>query len=332
MKYALATALFLACTAGETPTNAPAERTFQFTYQTTIGPFEKGLGPIDVFVPLAHDTEQQTILSRTVTSTFSGTEGREREYGNEFWHGTVDEWDGQPMQVSVEYTVQRRPFERPPMDDDSRPPLSQFERTRHAQFLSPNENVPVAVPILEPILADLRGATRRRDPGVVARAIYDWIVDNVEYKKIGTGWGNGDTYWACTERYGNCTDFHSLFNSLARTEGIPARFEIGFPISEERPGGKVGGYHCWTRFFLPGVGWLPIDASEAFKYPEKRDDFYGSQAADRIHFTTGRDLELGDGHESGALNYFIYPHVEIAGQRYHGEIVNQFSYRDVAGD
>src|SRR5437667_11576019 len=27
------------------------------------------------------------------------------------------------------------------------------------------------------------------------------------------------------------------------------------------------------------------------------------------------DLELGDGHTTGPLNYFIYPHVEVAGKR-----------------
>jgi transglutaminase-like putative cysteine protease len=78
-------------------------------------------------------------------------------------------------------------------------------------------------------------------PAERARAIYDWVVENVEYKKVGTGWGNGDTFWACSERYGNCTDFHALFISLARTEGIPARFEMGFPVPDSRPSGEIGG-------------------------------------------------------------------------------------------
>ena len=43
------------------------------------------------------------------------------------------------------------------------------------------------------------------DSGGDRQAIYDWVVDNVEYKKVGSGWGNGDTFWACSERYGNCT-------------------------------------------------------------------------------------------------------------------------------
>jgi hypothetical protein len=165
------------------------------------------------------------------------------------------------------------------------------------------------------------------DPALLARATYDWVVDNVEYKKTGSGWGNGDSYWACTERYGNCTDFHALFISLARTQGIPARFEIGFPISEERSAGDVGGYHCWVEFYLPETGWFPIDASEAFKQPEKREFFYGSHPSDRIHFTTGRDLRLGRDHVGRPLNYFIYPYVEVAGEPFQGEIEKSFSFR-----
>src|SRR5256886_4489847 len=137
----------------------------------------------------------------------------------------------------------------------------------------------------------------------------------MEYKKVGTGWGNGDTFWACSARYGNCTDFHALFISLARAEGIPAKFEIGFPIPEDRTSGVIDGYHCWTEFHLPDVGWFPIDASEAWKHRERRDLYFGTQPADRIQFTIGRDLELGDGHTTGPLNYFIYPHVEVAGKR-----------------
>ena len=117
------------------------------------------------------------------------------------------------------------------------------------------------------------------------------------------------------ERYGNCTDFHSLFISLARTEGIPARFEMGFPVPLDRSSGQISGYHCWVEFYLPETGWFPIDASEAAKHPEKRELLYGTQPADRIHFSTGRDLRLGPDHRDAPLNYFVYPHVEVDGEK-----------------
>ena len=195
-----------------------------------------------------------------------------------------------------------------------------------SRFLGANQRVVVDHPILEPILAEIRASSPGDDPAKRARAIYDWVVDNVEYKKVGSGWGTGDTVWACSERYGNCTDFHSLFISLARTEGIPARFQMGFPIPADRPAGRIAGYHCWVELWLPDVGWVPIDASEAFKHPEKRELFYGTHPADRMKFTTGRDLRLGPEHRGRALNYFIYPYLEAGAERVPADVRGRFRF------
>ena len=106
-------------------------------------------------------------------------------------------------------------------------PLEDSERTRFAQSLGPNRRVVVDHPMLDPIRAEIRSAVGAGDKAATARGIYDWVVDNVEYKKVGRGWGNGDTFRACNERYGNCTDFHALFISLARTE------VVHLPVVEE---------------------------------------------------------------------------------------------------
>ena len=190
--------------------------------------------------------------------------------------------------------------------------------------------MPVGQEILQPILEEIHASRENDSPAATARAIYDWVVDNVEYKKVGSGWGNGDTYWACSERYGNCTDFHALFISLARSEGIPARFEIGFPVPLDRPAGTIGGYHCWVQFYLPDQGWVPIDASEAAKHPEQRELLFGTHPADRIHFTTGRDLVFTPGSAAMPLNYFIYPYVEVGGKPWRVDLETSFSYREVS--
>jgi len=38
-----------------------------------------------------------------------------------------------------------------------------------------------------------------------------------------------------------------------------------------RGSGEIGGYHCWAEFYLRGYGWVPVDTSEGWKQPEKRD-------------------------------------------------------------
>ncbi len=87
----------------------------------------------------------------------------------------------------------------------------------------------------------------------------------------------------------------------------------------------MSGYHCWVEFFIGGIGWIPIDASEAKKHPERRDLFFGSHPADRIQLTLGRDLQLGEGHRSGPLNYFVYPVVELDGELLEG-VETRFRY------
>jgi len=304
---------------------AAEARRFVFEYEVVVESIPSGVGPVNVFVPLASDSERQKVVAEEIDSSIPGAVAFENDYGNRFFRGEVAQSDGQPISVKVTTTIERR-FSRREPPQVSRG-VSAGERESLAAFLGPNERVVIGHPVLEPIRAEVRDLARGDDPAALARAIYDWVVDNVEYKKVGTGWGNGDTFWACNERYGNCTDFHALFISLARTEGIPARFLIGFPVPEERSSGEISGYHCWVEFYLPEVGWFPIDASEAFKHPEKREFFYGTHSSDRVHFTTGRDLRLGEGHRGKSLNYFIYPHVEVSGAPWAGRLENSFSYR-----
>jgi len=305
----------------ETATETLAEtREFRFEYRVEIPMPSPGAGPIHVFVPIAADTKAQKILQLEIETELQGRIETEAVYGNRFWHGVIAADRTETASIDLRYTVARRVLRAGDAPEAG---------TAAERFLAPNERVVVAHPVLEPILKEIQSASKGEGKPARARAIYDWIVDNVEYKKLGSGWGNGDTFWACTERYGNCTDFHSLFISLARTEGIPARFEMGFSIPLDREEGWVSGYHCWVEFWLPEVGWFPIDASEAFKHPEKRELFYGTQPADRLHFTTGRDLRLGPDHLDRPLNYFIYPYVEVAGRSSDLEIKTQFRYREV---
>ena len=103
----------------------------------------------------------------------------------------------------------------------------------------------------------------------------------VKYDKTGKGWGRGDIYYACEARRGNCTDFHAIFIGYARAMGIPARFAIGFPLPADRGAGQIAGYHCWAEFYAKGIGWVPVDASEAAKNPAKREYFFGAHDENR---------------------------------------------------
>ena len=100
---------------------------------------------------------------------------------------------------------------------------------------------------------------------------------------------------------------------------------MGIPIPEHKKAGKIPGYHCWAEFYIKDVGWFSLDASEAQKYPKKREELFAQLDANRIQFTIGRDIAL-PGAQADPVNYSIYPHVEIDGKVYH-KMKTEFSFQ-----
>ena len=150
-----------------------------------------------------------------------------------------------------------------------------------------------------------------------ARGMYRDVIARMAYDKTTPGWGRGDTRRACLLGKGNCTDFHSLFISMARAERIPARFKIGVVIPEGGSG-VIAGYHCWAEFYADAQGWVSVDASEAWKHPELADHYFGSWDANRFLISVGRNIELSPRQQGEPVNIFLYPYVEVNGQVFSG--------------
>ena len=152
------------------------------------------------------------------------------------------------------------------------------------------------------------------DPLQKAQAIYQYVLKHMQYDKSGDGWGRGDALYACQVGKGNCTDFHALFISLAKASGIPARFFMGIPLPKDPAGKPSSGYHCWAEFYIAGRGWIPVDASEAWKNKSKSEYFFGNLDPDRIMISEGRGIRLSPKQDGPDLNYLSKPYVEIDGK------------------
>ena len=100
---------------------------------------------------------------------------------------------------------------------------------------------------------------------------------------------------------------------MARSQGVPARFIIGFPVPADKTEATISGYHCWAEAYDRRRGWLPLDASEAYK-SKRNDAYFGKIPSDRIEFTVGRDLLLEPPQQGEPLNFFIYPYLEQDGR------------------
>ena len=108
-----------------------------------------------------------------------------------------------------------------------RGPASKFVKPARGEtilrFLEADDKVPVGGKPLDL----LKDKTVPRETLAAARLFYETVNRHMRYSKEGKGWGQGDAVWACDSKYGNCTDFHSLFIALARAHKIPGKFEIG---------------------------------------------------------------------------------------------------------
>ena len=90
--------------------------------------------------------------------------------------------------------------------------------SRLARYLQADALVPITGKPLELI----KDRELPDDPMRKARMLYDAVNNHMRYGKDHEGWGRGDSVWACDSKTGNCSDFHSLFISLARNQKIPA--------------------------------------------------------------------------------------------------------------
>jgi transglutaminase-like putative cysteine protease len=305
-------------------TSSLQERTFQFTYTAEVHDIPSGSKDVQIWLPYPQSDQYQKILKAKVSAPYPSQILAAPEYGNQMVHIDVKNPSAASILVTMEFTVERTEHVHKAFTDvastvPSAPPDL-------ARWLQPDHLVPLDQRIRELSAEVTAGKTTDL---AKARAIYDYVLANMKYDKTGTGWGNGDIYWACDAKRGNCTDFHSLFIGLARSAGIPAKFEIGFPLPPGGTSGEIGGYHCWAEFYLKDYGWIPIDASEAWKDPSKREYFFGAHDANRVQFSVGRDLILAPPQAGPPLNFFVYPYVEVGGKPV-SSVNKKFSFRDAS--
>ncbi|MDR0660457.1 MAG: transglutaminase domain-containing protein [Prevotellaceae bacterium] len=109
------------------------------------------------------------------------------------------------------------------------------------------------------------------NPYIVVRKIFDWITDHYpwagvrEYSTI----PNIPEY-VIDNNHGDCGQVSLLFITLARYNGIPAKWQSGFMM---HPNGV--NLHDWAEVYYEGVGWVPVDQSFGRKdYFEKDEERY----------------------------------------------------------
>lgn len=95
------------------------------------------------------------------------------------------------------------------------------------------------------------------DPYQKMKKIFTWVDENFpwagarEYSTI-----DNIPAYVLANNHGDCGQVTLLFITLARYNGIPARWQSGFMM---HPDGL--NLHDWSEFYIEGTGWIPMDQS-----------------------------------------------------------------------
>lgn len=308
------------------PAAPAAVRSFELSYGFVVEEVPASANSVEAWIPIPPSNSRQTVHAWRLEQDYPWKVVTDAEYGNEFlWvdltRARRDANGNIPVTLHIDASrIACRPL------DQQRVYEGAASDALMARFLAPDRLVP-----LEGKVASEASAVLAVKPASVvetARRLYDHVVDTVVYDKsgpVGT-WGRGDAVYACDVRKGNCTDFHSLLIGELRSQGIPARFFIGFTVPNEAPEGEISGYHCWAEFYDPQYGWVPVDASDASKNgAARREELFGGLCFNRLEFTLGRDIRVPGIPEP--QNFFIYPYIAVDGQK-HDTYDKAFSYRN----
>jgi transglutaminase-like putative cysteine protease len=159
-----------------------------------------------------------------------------------------------------------------------------------------------------------------------ARAVYQWVVENTTRDPNVKGCGTGEVEKVIAKRGGKCADISSVFVSIARAAGVPAREVFGLRLGKKDKEDMTGGHHCWAEFYVPGYGWVPADPADVrkimladnldLKGARKIIDYYfGAVDEYRVALARGgRGYYLNPRQNDGPLNYFMYPYAEVNGK------------------
>lgn len=329
LRAAVVSVLLLAPAPGAAA-DAPRQRQGRVTMEVQVKAPE-GAREVRVWIPYPVSDADQEITGAAVTGNPTAT-GVHKDPGSGSsilyaeWKGAAGE-----RRLTYAFTVLRREvLHRELADAGEKTPRGELAEHLDLSWLGGSEQR-----IREQAAAVVGDRTSTLEK---ARAIYEWVADNMRRDPDAKACGSCDVERLLSARMGKCADVHTVFVALCRAAGVPARDLWGIRLPKEKEGDMTKRQHCWAEFFLPGTGWVPVDvadvhkvvlerklsAAEAKSLPE-RAYFFGSIEENRVLLGSARGA-LTPPQAAGPLVYFMYPYAEADGRPLGEDINFNFGY------
>jgi hypothetical protein len=108
------------------------------------------------------------------------------------------------------------------------------------------------------------------NPYWIARKLFNWLIAHMEYKLSG-GWETAPQ--VLKRGSGSCSEYTFSYLALTRAAGIPSRY-VGSYVMRGDDASWDDVFHRWAEIYLPGYGWVPVDANAG----DKEEPFKQAQA------------------------------------------------------
>jgi len=123
------------------------------------------------------------------------------------------------------------------------------------RFLADDDKYRLKDPVIQDAVKEAVG--KADNPYWIARDIYDYLREKLEYKRIG-GWDVAPT--VLQRGSGSCSEYAFVYIAMCRAAGLPARY-VGSVVVRGEEASFDFVYHRWVEVYLPGYGWVPVDPS-----------------------------------------------------------------------
>ncbi|MBM4320271.1 MAG: hypothetical protein FJ125_09980, partial [Deltaproteobacteria bacterium] len=240
------------------------------------------LGDVAIFIALPGRKETQEVLK--VTPFPAGTSPAQvaDASGQSYWRfSTPSLPPGEEATAGFQADVVLRKVRWFVDPRQVRPP-AEIPADVKTRFLRDQSKYDLEHPKIKEKAAAIVGS--EKNPYIAFLRIYHYVIDNMEYQIEG-GWNAAPLL--LERKTGSCSEYTILLVALLRAAGIPARY-VGSVVLRGEDASVDLVFHRWAEVFIPGLGWLPVDANRGdVQWPAEQAEGVGLLDASFLITTEG---------------------------------------------
>ncbi|MEO8350813.1 MAG: transglutaminase-like domain-containing protein [Chthoniobacteraceae bacterium] len=297
---------------------SPKTTTYDVRQSVVLNEIPKGAKKAALWISIPDEDPAQRVLDLAVVSSPGPWKiVRDKDRGCRFLYVEVEKPKTDSLTTTVSFSLTRSAITND-LDPSTAVALPAAQRALFAEDLRIDAPHMEVTPKIRKIVKEVCGD--EENPVVQAQKLLNYVAENADHYSTNPNvpkCGVGDAESCMTKGGGCCSDLHSLFISLARGAGIPARLQMGYRLQEKNVGVEVNpGYRCWAEYFISGYGWVPADIVEADAVtdPAAKMRWFTGLTERRLHLNEGREFDLPLKKNRARVNLMTIGYAEVDGK------------------